>query len=313
MPVGSDVVVDVAAASLNYRDLAIARGEYPAGRPFPLVPGSDLAGVVRAVGPAASGVAPGDRVVASYVVDWLSGPPGASVTARRLGGPLDGGLAEQVVLPAHALVRLPAGVSFNDAAALPVAGVTAWRLLVEVARLRPGETVLLLGTGGVSTFALQLAVAAGARAIVVGGSPAKLERARGLGASVTLARDGDWEQAVLEATAGRGADVAVDVAGGATTPRLVAATRVGGVVVLVGFLDSPVFTLDMRTLLRRSIRLEAVSVGSRDDLAALVRFVAGGRLRPVIDRVFPFDQAREALAYLAAGGHVGKVVVEVAS
>ncbi|HYG66488.1 MAG TPA: NAD(P)-dependent alcohol dehydrogenase, partial [Anaeromyxobacteraceae bacterium] len=243
VPAGAEVVIGVRAVGLNYRDVAIARGEYPAGRALPLVPGSDVAGVVRAVGPAARGVRPGDRVVASYVVDWIAGPPEESRTARRLGGPLDGGLAEEVVVPDHAIVPLPDAVDFRAAATLPVAGVTAWRALFEVGRLRPGATVLVVGTGGVSTFALQLASAAGARVLVIGGTPAKLERAKALGASAVFSRAGDWDRQVLEATEGRGVDLAIDVAGGTTTARLATVARAGGAVVLIGFLESRTITI----------------------------------------------------------------------
>jgi NADPH:quinone reductase-like Zn-dependent oxidoreductase len=309
-PGPGEVVVAVRAAGLNFRDLAIARGIYPPGRPLPLVLGSDLAGVVTVCGPGVHRFRPGDRVVATYVVDWAAGEPEAERMVRRLGGPLDGALAEQAVVPEHALVPLPAGVTFGDAATLPVAGVTAWRALFGSARLTPGQTVLLFGTGGVSIFGLQLARAAGARAVVVGGDPAKLERARTLGATAVADRRGGWESAVLEATGGLGADVALDVVGGATTARAAGVLRTGGLLVLVGFLESPQLALDVRALIGRSLRLEAVSTGNRDDLAALVRGVAHGALKPEVDRTFLFTEAPAALAHLASGRHVGKIVVD---
>lgn len=315
-PGPGEVVVEVHAASLNYRDLAIARGEYPAGRPLPLVPGSDVAGTVRAVGPGCARARLGERVVVSYSVDWVSGEPKPSRMVRRLGGPLDGGLAQLVLVPEHALVPLPEELGFAEAATLPVAGVTAWRGLFRRARVKPGDHVLIFGTGGVSIFAVQLASAAGARAIVVGGDAAKLERARGLGAWATVDRRADpaWEDRVLALTGGRGVDVAIEVVGGENTARAAAAIRIGGTLLLVGFLGGPELRLDVRALLRRCLRLEALSGGgSRDDLEDLARAIAGSRIRPVIDRVFPLEGAREAFAYLAAGAHLGKVVVEVST
>jgi NADPH:quinone reductase-like Zn-dependent oxidoreductase len=316
VPGPGEVVVEVHAASLNYRDLAIARGEYPAGRPLPLVPGSDIAGTVRALGPGCARARLGARVVVSYVVDWESGEPEPSRMVRRLGGPLDGALAQLVVVPEHALVPIPDELGFAEAATLPVAGVTAWRGLFRVARVKPGDHVLVFGTGGVSIFAIQLASAAGARPIVVvGGDAAKLERVRGLGAWATMDRRTEpaWEDRVLALTGGRGVDVAIDVVGGENTARVAVATRTGGTLLLVGFLGGHELQLDVRALLRRCLRLEALSAGSRDDLQDLSRAIAWSGFRPVIDRVFPLDGVREAFAHLAAGAHLGKVVVEVST
>lgn len=311
MPGPGEVRVGVRAAGLNHRDVAIAQGTYPPGRELPLILGSDLAGVVEACGPGSVRFRRGDRVVASYPVDWVSGPPDASRMVRRLGGPLDGALAEVALVPEHALVPIPETVSFSDAATLPVAGVTAWRALFELGRLRPGCSVLLFGTGGVSIFALQLARVAGARAIVVGRSAAKLERARALGATVTIDAGAAWQERVLEATGGAGADVALDVLGGDVTGSIASVVRVGGVLVLVGFMESPRIALDVRNLIRRSLRIEAISAGSRQDLEALVEAVGSGAFRPEIDRVFPFRDAPAAMEHLLRGAHVGKVVVEI--
>jgi len=310
-PGPGDIVVAIRAAALNYRDLAIARGDYPPGARLPLVLGGDGAGVVRAVGPGVDRVAPGDRVVASYVLDWQSGAPDTSVVQRRLGGPEDGALAEEMLVPAHALVRIPDEITDAEAASLPIAGVTAWRGLFEIARLRPGDTLVVQGTGGVSTFALQLAAEAGVRTIVVGRTPAKLVRAAALGAwqTISLREHPAWEARVFELTGGRGADAVVDVVGGNGLAQSGAALRIGGVLLVVGFLDAPLATIDIRPLLRRMIRIETMSVGSRADLEALLRAMVTTGVRPVIDAVVPLTEVRAAFEHLGRGDHVGKIVV----
>jgi NADPH:quinone reductase-like Zn-dependent oxidoreductase len=313
VPGPREAVVRVRAASLNYRDLAIARGAYMPDLPLPFVLGSDGAGEVVAVGAEVTRVAPGDRVVASYVVDWTSGEPTPEAIARRLGGPTPGVLAELCALPEHALVRIPAELSFEEAATLPIAGVTAWRGLFGTARIKPGDVVVVEGLGGVSVFALQLAAAAGARVIAVGRGAARIERARALGAWATVDATVEpaWGERVRALTGGRGADVVVDVAGGAWLAESVTAARLGGLVLVVGFASGVEATLDLRGVLRRMVRLEGVSVGSRADLEALAGALPALGVRPIIDRVFPFAETPAALAYLDAGGHVGKVVVRV--
>jgi NADPH:quinone reductase-like Zn-dependent oxidoreductase len=313
VPGPGEALVRVRAASLNYRDLAIARGEYLPDLPLPFVLGSDGAGEVVTVGPGVTRVAPGDRVVASYVLDWTSGEPTEQALARRLGGPTPGVLAELCALPEHALARLPDALSYEDAATLPIAGVTAWRGLFTTARIEPGHVVVVQGLGGVSVFALQLASAVGARVIAVGRGAARLERARSLGAWATVdaSAEPSWSARVRELTRGRGADVVVDVAGGAWLAESAASVRLGGLVLVIGFASGFESTLDLRTVLRRMVRLEGISVGSRADLEALAGALPSLGVRPVIDRIFPFAEAPAALAHLAAGGHTGKVVIRV--
>jgi NADPH:quinone reductase-like Zn-dependent oxidoreductase len=311
VPGPREALVRVRAASLNYRDLAIARGQYLPDLPLPFVLGSDAAGEVVAVGAEVTRVRPGDRVVASYVLDWTGGDPTEEAIARRLGGPAPGVLAELCALPEHALVRVPAEVSDEEAATLPIAGVTAWRALFAMARIKPGDVVVAQGVGGVSAFAIQLASAAGARVVVVGRSAEKLARARALGASATIDASADpaWDERVRALTGGRGADVIVDVVGGEWLARSAAAIRVGGLVVIVGFAAGAAATIHLPSLMRRWARLQAVSVGSRADLEALAAALPALGVKPVIDRVFPFAETPAALAHLAAGGHVGKVVI----
>jgi len=310
-PGPGEVAIRMRAASVNYRDLALARGDYDPSLRLPIVPLSDGAGEVLAVGPGVTRAAVGDRVSANYILDWTHGPPLAETTARRLGGPLDGVLAEIVVVPEHAIVHIPPEIGDEEAATLPIAAVTAYRGLFTVARIRPGDVVVVEGTGGVSLFALQLAVAAGAQVVVVGSRPDKLARARALGAFATIDAGAEpaWHERVQVLTGGRGADVVVEVVGGDNLARAAGALRVGGAILLVGFLRGYTASLDVRPLLRRQAAVHALSVGSREDFEALVRAMVATRLRPVIDRALPFAEAPEALAYLARGEHFGKVVI----
>lgn len=310
-PGPGEVAIRMRAASVNYRDLALARGDYDPSLRLPLVPLSDGCGEVVAVGPGVTRAAAGDRVSVNYILDWTHGPPVAETTVRRLGGPLDGVLAEIVVAPEHAVVHIPAEIGDEEAATLPIAGVTAYRGLFQIARIRPGDVVVVEGTGGVSLFALQLAVAAGARVIVVGSRAPKLARALGLGAFATIDATAEpaWHERVLALTGGRGADVVVEVVGGDNLARAAGALRVGGAILLVGFLRGYTAELDVRPLLRRQAAVHALSVGSREDFEGLVRAITAARIRPVIDRALPFAEAPEALAYLARGEHFGKVVI----
>jgi NADPH:quinone reductase-like Zn-dependent oxidoreductase len=311
MPGPGEAVLRMRAASLNYRDLLIVRGDYDPSLRLPHVPVSDGCGEVVAVGEGVTRVSTGDRVVASYILDWTHGPPTPEATARRLGGPQDGVLAEFVKVPAHALVRVPDALSDEEAATLPIAGVTAFRGLFEVARIRPSDVVVVEGTGGVSIFALQLAAGVGARVIVIGSSPSKLERARALGAWATIDRTAEpaWEERVRALSDGRGADVLLEVVGGDNVARAARALRMNGKMLLVGVLGGSVAQIDMLPLFRQYLSMHVLSVGSRDDLSALATALPALGARPVIDRVFPAFDARAAFAHLESGAHFGKVVL----
>lgn len=310
VPQHRELLVRIRAASLNYRDLAVMRHDY-GSFPRPLVPLSDGAGEVVAVGPGATRFAVGDRVVLGYIPDWLAGPPSEAATRRRLGGPLDGTATELLAISEDAAVAIPAHLSFAEAATLPIAGVTAWRALFEIARVQPGETVVIQGTGGVSLFALTLARLAGATAIVTSSSDAKLARAAALGAAhgINYRTTPAWDAQVRQLTGGRGADHVIDVAGGPSLDRSIGAVRLGGTVVLVGFVTGTATSLDLTAAIRRAVRLEALSGGSRHSLEALAAALAAHQARPVIDRAFAFDQLRAALDHLAGGDHLGKIVV----
>lgn len=285
-PGPGQVIVRVRAASLNFRDLLLA--DNPSQR-RPLVPLSDGAGEVTAVGASVTTVKPGDRVAGTFFQDWVSGPITARTHDSALGGALDGMLAEQVTLSQHGVVPLPDYLSFEEAATLPCAAVTVWNALVEQGGLRAGETVLLLGTGGVSLFGLQFAKMQGARVILTSATP-------------------DWEKTVWALTS-NGVDHVVEVGGAGTLDKSLAATRAGGTISLIGVLTGFEGQINPAPVLLKSLRVQGVYVGSRDMFARMLRALELHQTRPVIDRVFAFDEAPAAYAHLRSGAHMGKVVV----
>ena len=308
------VLVRIRATSLNYRDLMIASGKYgraPVKRP--LVPLSDGAGEVIAIGPGVTRLAPGDRVMGSFFQRWSDGPFDADKGASALGGAIDGVLAEEVVLEEEGVVRIPDLLSFEEAATLPCAGVTAWVGLVVHGALRKGQWVLAMGTGGVSVFALQIAKSLGARVVLTSSDDAKLERGKALGADalVNYRTTPEWDVAARAATGGWGVDHVLEVGGAATLPRSLAAMRDGGHVSLVGFLGGAPADRDAAARNDRGIRVDSVYVGSALHLEDLAASIARAGWHPVVDRTFPFEQAREAYEHLRSGAHFGKIVVRV--
>ena len=306
-----EVKVRVRAVSLNFRDLIIARGANK--RSAPVIPTSDGAGEVVAVGAGVSRLKVGDRVAAAFFPTWLDGELSAEHHAKALGGGADGMLAEEVVLHESAWVKLPAQLSFEEAATLPCAGVTAWHALHEAASVRTGDVVLLQGTGGVSVFALQLARAAGARVIVTSSSAAKRERLAALGASDTIdyRQNPKWGEAARDATDGRGVDLTVDVGGPETFDQSVAALRFGGEMSMLGVLTGTRGSVDLHAVFHKRITVHGVYVGSVRMFESLLRALETQRIAPVIDRTFSFGEARAAYEHLASGKHFGKVVVRV--
>jgi NADPH:quinone reductase-like Zn-dependent oxidoreductase len=304
------VLVRMRAASLNYRDLMVATGRYgKAGVRPGLVPLSDGAGEVAEIGPDVTRVKPGDRVAGIFMQGWIAGPPDESYRATALGGSIDGVLAEYVLFEEEGLVHLPGHLSFEEGACLPCAGVTAWNALTALRPVGPEQTVLLLGTGGVSILALQFAHAAGARVIVTSSSDEKLARAKELGAAegVNYRTHPDWEKEVWTLTGKRGVDHVVEVGGAGTLPKSIAATRVGGAVHLIGVLTGG--QIDPLPVMQKAIDLRGVFVGSREMFEAMNRAVAFHRIQPVIDRVFPFEEAQAAYCHLESQAHLGKVVI----
>lgn len=308
-PGPGEVRVRIEASSVNYRDLMTVKDPVARNLPYPRVPNSDGAGTVTAVGPAVTGVEVGDRVASCFFQDWLDGPCSQAAMASALGGALDGVLAQEVVLRATGVIPVPGHLSVAEAACLPCAGLTAWNALVDTGRVTAGDTVLLLGTGGVSVFALQFAVAMGARVIITSSSDEKLARARELGAheTVNYRQTPDWEKAVLDLTDGRGVDLTVEVGGAGTLARSIAATRVAGTVGLIGVLTGG--QIDPTLVMRKSIRLHGIYVGSRRMFRDMNRAIALHGIRPVIDRTVAFDAARDAYRAMEGAGHFGKIVI----
>lgn len=308
-PGPGEVLVRVRATSLNYRDLLIARRTQQ-----PLIPLSDGAGEVVAAGPGVTGYAPGDRVAGCFFLNWPDGDVAPEYIRDALGGgSVNGMLAEQVVLPVSAIVPLPAYMTFEEAATLPCAAVTAWNAMFVQARLTPGQSVLLLGTGGVSIFGLQFGHLAGVQTIITSSSDEKLERARALGVDVTInyRAQPDWERAVLAATDGRGVDLVLEVTGAATFTKSMAATRVGGHMALIGALAHEGADPGSSPLVGRNIRATRIYVGSRRMFVDMLRALELRQVHPVIDRAVEFDQAAEAYRLLESQTHLGKVVIRV--
>ena len=302
--------VRVRATSLNYRDLMTVQHGGARGIRLPLIPLSDGAGEVVEVGPGVSRVKPGDRVMGIFMQTWLAGEPTQAHAQSALGGAIDGMLAEQVVLHEDGLVHVPDYLSYEEAATLPCAAVTAWQGLMTKGGLQAGDTILVLGTGGVSIFALQFAAIAGAKTIITSSSDAKLERAKQLGGAeiINYKATPDWEKRVLELTDGVGVDHVVEVGGVGTLEKSLQAVRIGGTVSLIGVLTGA-GTMDPMAILRKSIRMQGIYVGSRAMFEAMNRALSLHTLRPVIDRAFPFEESRQALAYMASAAHFGKIVV----
>jgi NADPH:quinone reductase-like Zn-dependent oxidoreductase len=314
-PGPGQVLVRIRATSLNYRDLLVAGGTYlRGGAPKrPLVPVSEGGGVGVALGPSVTRLRPGDRVAGAFFQKWIDGPFDAEKGASALGGAIDGVLAEEVVLEADAAVKFPQGMSFEEAATLPCAGVTAWVGLMVLGGLKSGETVLAMGTGGVSIFALQLAKAAGARVILTSSHDEKLARGKALGADevINYRTTPGWDAAARALTGGRGVDHILEVGGAKTLPTSLNAVREGGHVTLVGLLGGERADPEVAARNTRGVRIDSVYVGSVRHFEAMNEAMARARLRPVVDRVFPIEQAREAYEHLQRGAHFGKVVIRV--
>jgi NADPH:quinone reductase-like Zn-dependent oxidoreductase len=307
------VVVRIRATSLNYRDLMILHGRYPRGNTDGVVPLSDGAGEVVEVGAGVDRFAIGDRVAGAFMQSWTAGRLEPHHGSSALGGGIDGTLAERVAFADSGLVRIPKHLSFEQAATLPCAAVTAWNALFEAATTRPGDTVLVLGTGGVSIAALQLARAAGARVIATSSSDAKLARVRELGAAATInyKTTPSWGDEAVRLTGGVGVDHVIDVGGAGTFAQSLAAIRLGGTISYIGVLARRTAELDIGQVLIKSASVHGIFVGSRAMFEAMNAAITEHQIQPVVDRVFPFVQAAEAYRYLESGAHLGKVVIAV--
>lgn len=310
-PGANEVLVRVRATSLNRRDVSILRGFYPVGDKQTLVPLSDGAGEVAAVGASVTRCKAGDRVAAAFFQTWLDGRPTATSGAGALGGGVDGMLAQYVTLHENGIVAVPQHLSFEAAATLPCAAVTAWSGLFTRGRLRAGDHVLLQGTGGVSIFGLQFALAAGARAWITSSSYSKLERAKSLGAAggINYRSTPEWAKAVLAATDGVGAHHILEVGGSGTLAQSLAAVAGQGHIALIGGLAGFGGEIPTVALIGRNASASGITVGSRADFEAMNAFIAQHRLQPVIDRTFEFSDAAAAYAHMESGSHFGKIVI----
>jgi NADPH:quinone reductase-like Zn-dependent oxidoreductase len=311
-PGPGQVLLRMHATALNFRDLLIAWNQYPAGAlKKDVIPLSDGAGEVVAVGAAVDRVKVGDRVAANMLQRWIAGPLRQDYLGSDLGGSLDGLLAEYVVLAQEGVVKLPTYLSFEEAGSLTCAGLTAWSAITIGTPLEPGQTVLVQGTGGVSIFALQFAKAFGARIIATTSTAAKAERLKALGADhvINYRENPDWDVRVRELTDGQGVDRVIEVAGPSTLGKSVASLAVSGRIALVGFVGGFEGNFNPLQMLGRGLSLDAISVGHRDHYEAMLKAMHRHQIHPVLDRVFAFEEAREAYKHLEARAHVGKVVI----
>ena len=312
-PTAGQVLIQVKATSLNYRDLLVAAGSYGAGQKYPLIPLSDGAGEVVAVGEGVTRVKIGDRVAGIFFQDWIYGSLTKEKMKSDLGGGINGMLAEYVVLHQDGLVILPHHLSYVEGATLPCAAVTAWHGLVTKGNIRAGDSILLLGTGGVSIFALQFAKIHGARAIITSSSDEKLAQAKQLGADETInyKTTPDWEKQVYQLSDRTGVDHVVEVGGAGTLPKSLQAVRIGGRISLIGVLSGRGNEIDPMPILFKSLTVQGIYVGSREIFEAMNQAMQQHQIKPIIDRVFPFTEAREAYHYLKSAAHFGKVVISL--
>lgn len=300
------------ASALNYRDLLVPRRGYGSRmQALPLIMLSDGVGLVDQVGDGVERWRTGQRVCPLFFQTWPGGDPGTDHLAQSLGCEMDGTMAEYLVLPASGVAAAPADLDDMEAATLPTAGVTAWRALVTEGRVKPGDSVLVQGTGGVSLFALQFARMLGARVICTSSSDEKLERARALGADETINYRSvpEWGRVARDLAGGDGIDHIVEVGGQGTLPQSLRAVRPGGTISMIGVLAGSTMDASLGLVVTRHVRLQGITVGSAEDFRAMARAIGTDGLRPVVDRVFEFDQLPAAMQYLASGRHFGKICI----
>ncbi len=312
-PATSEVLVRIKAVSLNYRDHMNVLGLHGVSGPIPRIPCSDGAGEVVSVGEGVIGWKPGDRVVVPFMPSWIDGGFSQAHAAKALGGAVDGLLREFAVLPAAALLDIPAHLSFEEAATLPCAAVTAWQALCVRGQVAAGETVLILGSGGVSVFALQIAKLKGARVLAITSSADKARRLRDLGADAVhdYKADPAWDDWALAQTGGLGVDHVIEIGGPDTLNRSLKATRFGGHIALIGVLTGTSGEVQTVQILRKGIRLDGIYVGSRAMFADVLDAFTESKVKPVIDSVFAFDQAADAFRRIGSGQHFSKILITI--
>ncbi|MBN2243827.1 MAG: NAD(P)-dependent alcohol dehydrogenase [Acidobacteria bacterium] len=306
------VLIRMQAWSLNYRDLLTAKGLYNPRLKMPRIPFSDGAGEVVAVGTEVTSVKPGDRVTSTFFEGWKSGAATDATARTALGAEREGVLAEYAALDEDGVIPMPAHLTYAEASTLPCAALTAWNALVAEGKINSGDTILTLGTGGVSIFALQFARMHGARVVITSSSDEKLAKARQLGAvhTINYKNTPDWGKKVREFAGGRGVDLVVEVGGGGTFNQSAAALRRGGTMSLIGVLASG-GGANVLSILMNGIRVQGIFVGSGEMFAAMNRAVEANQMHPVIDRIFAFDKAREALEYMESARHFGKICIQI--
>ncbi|MCZ4279377.1 NAD(P)-dependent alcohol dehydrogenase [Kiloniella laminariae] len=310
-PGPGEVRLRMHATSLNYRDLLVANGSTPQTKEGGLIPLSDGAGQIIAIGEGVTDFTPGDRVANMFWRDWQSGAFDPQYTA--MGASIDGVLAEEVILPTKALVKIPDFLSYEEAASLPCAALTAWNALMETGDLKPGQTVVTLGTGGVSLFALQFAKSLGAKVIITSSSNDKLARAGKMGADhlVNYRETPDWAAEVLRLTDGVGADVVLDTGGPGTLEQSLQAARFNGRITMIGVQADPGHNISPLPILFKKLRLQGIMVGSRDMFINMLAQMTRHQIRPVIDQVFDFNDTPKAFEAMKTAGHFGKIAIAV--
>ena len=312
-PGPGQVLLRMKAASLNYRDLFVLdRGYGSFTGTLPLIPLSDGVGEVVEVGEGVTRVAVGDRACPMFFQNWIGGEPDLDRLTSSLGGPIDGAAAEFMCVSEQGLARVPAYLSDEQAATLPCAALTAWTALAVCSTTRPGDRVLVQGSGGVALFALRFAKIMGAHVTVISSSDEKIERLRAMGADATVnyRAHPEWYRPAREITGGRGFDHIVELGGEKTLPQSLRCVRPGGVLSMIGVLSGPSMATALGLVVTRQVRMQGITVGHRDGFEAMVRALEQHRVEPVIDRVFAFDALKEALPYLKSGAHFGKVCID---
>ena len=312
-PGPGQVLIKVQASSVNYRDLSTIEDPVSRNLPYPTIPNSDAAGEVVAVGDGVDDITVGDRVMSCFFQDWEAGPISSTAMASALGGAKPGVLAEYAVLNACGVIPAPKHLSWPEAATLPCAALTAWHALTQPRPIRPGETALLLGTGGVSVFAQQFCQLMGVRTIVTSSSDSKLERIQSLGAwdTINYRETVDWDSRVVELTDGAGADRVIEVGGPGTLQKSIGAVRVGGIIGLIGILTGVDGAVSPTNIMRKSITVQGIYVGSRQMFVEMNKAISLHKMKPVIDEEFEFSDARAAYHRMRGAQHFGKLVISV--
>jgi NADPH:quinone reductase-like Zn-dependent oxidoreductase len=312
-PKDEEVLVRMHAASLNFRDILVYQEAHDdPNQPTTVILGSDGAGEIVAVGKSVKNWKAGDRVTSCFMPAWLDGPLSAAMQKTALGYQVDGVLTKLAVFPQQAVIAMPEHLSFAEAATLPCAALTAWNGLTRVA-IKPGDTVLIQGSGGVSLFSLQFATIFGAQVIAISSDDEKLKRLQSMGASLTINYKStpEWHKPVLDFTGGKGVDHIVEVAGAATFPQSLATIKYGGVVSVIGHVGGELASINLRSILSKNITVQGIYVGSASMFKAMNQAIALHRLKPVLDRTFPFEQLPEALSYMKTGAHFGKIAIAI--